>query len=212
MILDIDLVSDFVCRGAFSARCASTARSTAACGAPGSRSAGQLAAVLPVPDARFRANRIAPSSKRSSRRTADDEVLARVSKRRRPTTCISRRPHRDSTNTLNAHRLSYARSRSARRSSASARRRSAVRGAFPAGTGYRRRRHARRHRHCDGDNKDAVRAYLDSDADTATVKRMAAQVRNQGIAGCLFHHQPQARGVRAQSATALGAAILQALG
>ena len=64
----------------------------------------------------------------------------------------------------------------------------------------------------NGDNRDAVRAYLESDADAATVKRMASQIRKQGISGVPFFIMNRKLAVSgAQSTAALGAAILQAL-
>lgn len=62
------------------------------------------------------------------------------------------------------------------------------------------------------DKADALRAYLESDADAATVRRMAAQVQQQGVTGVpffIFNRKLAVSG--AQSAGALGAAMLQAL-
>lgn len=63
-----------------------------------------------------------------------------------------------------------------------------------------------------GDKADAVLAYLESDADVATVKRMAAQVSKQGVTGVPFFILNRKLAVSgAQTPAALGAAILQAL-
>lgn len=62
------------------------------------------------------------------------------------------------------------------------------------------------------DKADALRAYLESDADAATVRRMAAQVQQQGVTSVpffIFNRKLAVSG--AQSAGALGAAMLQAL-
>lgn len=61
------------------------------------------------------------------------------------------------------------------------------------------------------DKADALRAYLESDADAATVRRMAAQVQQQGVTSVpffIFNRKLAVSG--AQSAGALGAAMLQA--
>lgn len=63
-----------------------------------------------------------------------------------------------------------------------------------------------------GDKADAVRAYLESDADTAVVQRMAAQVQQQGVTGVPFFILNRKLAVSgAQSVAAMGAALLQAL-
>jgi predicted DsbA family dithiol-disulfide isomerase len=62
-----------------------------------------------------------------------------------------------------------------------------------------------------GDKREAVLAYLDSDRDVAAVKRMAAQVQQQGIDSVPYFIIDRKLGVAgAQSATVLGAALLQA--
>lgn len=61
-----------------------------------------------------------------------------------------------------------------------------------------------------GEKREAIAAWLDSDADAATVKRMATQLQRQGIDGVpffIFNRRLAVSG--AQSAAALGAAILQ---
>jgi len=61
-----------------------------------------------------------------------------------------------------------------------------------------------------GENRDAIAAYLDGDEDAAAVNRMAAQLQRQGIQGVpffIFNRRLAVSG--AQSATALGAAMLQ---
>lgn len=62
-----------------------------------------------------------------------------------------------------------------------------------------------------GDRRDAVTSYLGSDRDAATVKRMAAQIQQQGVTGVpffIFNRKLAISG--AQSVAALGAALLQA--
>ncbi|ANQ85446.1 hypothetical protein dqs_2415 [Azoarcus olearius] len=64
----------------------------------------------------------------------------------------------------------------------------------------------------DGGKADAFRNYLKSDADADTVRRMAGQVQQQGISAVpffIFNRKIAVSG--AQSAGALGAAMLQAL-
>lgn len=61
-----------------------------------------------------------------------------------------------------------------------------------------------------GDDEDAVAAYLDGEDDAAAVRRMAGQLQRQGIEGVpffIFNRRLAVSG--AQSAVALGAAILQ---
>lgn len=63
-----------------------------------------------------------------------------------------------------------------------------------------------------GDKAEAVRAYLESDADVAVVRRMAAQVQQQGVTGVPFFILNRKLAVSgAQSVAAMGAALLQAL-
>jgi predicted DsbA family dithiol-disulfide isomerase len=63
-----------------------------------------------------------------------------------------------------------------------------------------------------GDDKDAVQSYLASGEDAASVKRMASQVRKQGISGVPFFILNRKLTVSgAQSPAVLGAAILRAL-
>jgi predicted DsbA family dithiol-disulfide isomerase len=64
----------------------------------------------------------------------------------------------------------------------------------------------------NGDERDEVQDYLDSSDDTATVKRMAAQVQKQGVSGVPFYILNRKLAVSgAQSPATLGAAILQSL-
>lgn len=63
-----------------------------------------------------------------------------------------------------------------------------------------------------GDRREDVEAYLESDEDTATVKRMAAQLQKQGINGVpffIFNRRLAVSG--AQTSAALGAAVLQSI-
>lgn len=63
-----------------------------------------------------------------------------------------------------------------------------------------------------GDRREDVEAYLESDEDAATVKRMAAQLQKQGINGVpffIFNRRLAVNG--AQGAATLGAALLQSL-
>jgi predicted DsbA family dithiol-disulfide isomerase len=63
-----------------------------------------------------------------------------------------------------------------------------------------------------GDSKDEVLAYLESGEDAATVKRMAAQLQKQGVTAVpffIFNRELVASG--AQSPAVLGAAMLQAI-
>jgi predicted DsbA family dithiol-disulfide isomerase len=63
-----------------------------------------------------------------------------------------------------------------------------------------------------GEDREAALAYLESDEDAATVKRMAAQLQAQGITGVpffIFNRKLAVSG--AQSPAALGAAILESL-
>lgn len=63
-----------------------------------------------------------------------------------------------------------------------------------------------------GDKAEAVTRYLESDADVAAVRRMAAQLQKQGVTGVPFFILDRKQAVSgAQSAAVLGAAILQAL-
>lgn len=63
-----------------------------------------------------------------------------------------------------------------------------------------------------GDKAEAVRAYLESDADAAAVRKMAAQVQQQGVTGVPFFILNRKLAVSgAQSVAAMGAALLQAL-
>lgn len=63
-----------------------------------------------------------------------------------------------------------------------------------------------------GDKAEMVRAYLESDADTATVRKMAAQVQQQGVSAVPFFILDRKLAVSgAQSVAAMGAALLQAL-
>ncbi|MCK9988611.1 MAG: hypothetical protein AzoDbin1_05083 [Azoarcus sp.] len=63
-----------------------------------------------------------------------------------------------------------------------------------------------------GDRREDVEAYLESDEDAATVKRMAAQLQKQGVSGVpffIFNRRLAVSG--AQTSAALGAAVLQSL-
>ncbi|NMF88528.1 DsbA family oxidoreductase [Aromatoleum petrolei] len=63
-----------------------------------------------------------------------------------------------------------------------------------------------------GDRREDVEAYLESDEDTATVKRMAAQLQKQGVNGVpffIFNRRLAVSG--AQTSAVLGAAVLQSL-
>ena len=63
-----------------------------------------------------------------------------------------------------------------------------------------------------GENRDKTLAYLESGEDLTNVKRMAEQVRKQGVDGVpLFIIDRKLALSGAQSSTAIGAAILQAL-
>ena len=63
-----------------------------------------------------------------------------------------------------------------------------------------------------GENRDKALAYLESGEDLTNVKRMAEQVRKQGVDGVpLFIIDRKLALSGAQSSTAIGAAILQAL-
>lgn len=63
-----------------------------------------------------------------------------------------------------------------------------------------------------GDRRESVLDYLASDRDTATVKRLAAGLQQQGVSGVPFFILNRRLAVSgAQSAAALGAAILQSL-
>lgn len=63
-----------------------------------------------------------------------------------------------------------------------------------------------------GDRREDVEAYLESDEDAATVKRMAAQLQKQGVNGVpffIFNRRLAVSG--AQTSAALGAAVLQSI-
>ena len=63
-----------------------------------------------------------------------------------------------------------------------------------------------------GDRREDVEAYLESDEDAATVKRMAAQLHKQGVSGVpffIFNRRLAVSG--AQTSAALGAAVLQSI-
>lgn len=63
-----------------------------------------------------------------------------------------------------------------------------------------------------GDRREDVEAYLESDEDAATVKRMAAQLQKQGVNGVpffIFNRRLAVSG--AQTSAVLGAAVLQSL-
>jgi predicted DsbA family dithiol-disulfide isomerase len=63
-----------------------------------------------------------------------------------------------------------------------------------------------------GERRAEVLAYLDGDTDAASVQRMAARLRQQGVEGApffIFNRRLAVSG--AQSATVLGAALLQSL-
>lgn len=63
-----------------------------------------------------------------------------------------------------------------------------------------------------GDRRENILAYLESDRDVATVRRLAAGLRQQGVDGVPFFILNRRLAVSgAQSAAALGAAILQSL-
>lgn len=63
-----------------------------------------------------------------------------------------------------------------------------------------------------GERRDSVREWLDSSADTDKVQRMVAGVRKQGIEGVPFYILNRKLAVSgAQSAAVLGAALLQSL-
>ncbi|MBR0565853.1 DsbA family oxidoreductase [Azoarcus sp. L1K30] len=63
-----------------------------------------------------------------------------------------------------------------------------------------------------GENRDNTQAYLESGEDLGNVRRMAEQVKKQGITGVPFFIIDRKLAVSgAQSSTAIGAAILQAL-
>ncbi len=63
-----------------------------------------------------------------------------------------------------------------------------------------------------GENRDQILAWLESDDATATVRRMATQVQQQGVSGVPFFILNRKLAVSgAQSPATLGAAMLQAL-
>ena len=216
MILDIDLVSDFVCPWCFLGKM----RLNRAIEQVLATRAGLEVRVnwLPFflnPDTPPAGEPYRPflEAKFGGARQADD-VLARVSAAAAPDGLqfafdkIATRP-----NTLKAHRLSYR-----AQSLGQTQQRVTALGEALFAAHFQ---HGRDIGDIDtlvdiavanGDNKDAVRAYLESDADAATVKRMAAQIREQGITGVPFFILNRKLAVSgAQSTAALGAAILQAL-
>lgn len=216
MILDIDLVSDFVCPWCFLGKM----RLNRAIEQVLATRAGLEVRVnwLPFflnPDTPPAGEPYRPflEAKFGDARQADD-VLARVSAAAAPDGLqfafdkIATRP-----NTLKAHRLSYR-----AQSLGQTQQRVTALGEALFAAHFQ---HGRDIGDIDtlvdiavanGDNKDAVRAYLESDADAATVKRMAAQIREQGITGVPFFILNRKLAVSgAQSTAALGAAILQAL-
>lgn len=217
MILDIDLVSDFVCPWCFLGKVRLN------------RAIDELRATRPdleervnwlpfflYPDTPASGEPYRPflEAKFGGARQAD-EVLARLAEAAAPDGVhfayerIATRP-----NTLNAHRLSYrAQSLGQTQQRVSALGEALFAAHFQQGRDIGDVDTLVDIAAATGDNKDAVRAYLDSDADTATVKRMASQIRKQGISGVPFFILNRRLAVSgAQSATALGAAILQALG
>lgn len=217
MILDIDLVSDFVCPWCFLGKVRLN------------RAIDQLR--IARPDLEVRVNWLpfflypdAPLSGEPYREFIEakfggarqaDEVLARLVAAAAPDDLhfafdrIATRP-----NTLHAHRLSYrAQSLGQTQQRVGALGEALFAAHFQQGRDIGDVDTLVDIAAATGDNKDAVRIYLDSDADTVTVKRMAAQVRKQGISGVPFFIINRKLAVSgAQSATALGAAILQALG
>jgi len=216
MILDIDLVSDFVCPWCFLGKVRLA------------RAIEQLRAARPDLEVRvnwlpFFLNPDTPAAGESYRAFLEakfggahqaDEMLMQVAEAAAPDGVrfafdkIATRP-----NTLRAHRLSY---RAQSLGQTQERVTSLGDALFAAHF-----QHGRDIGDIDtlvdiavanGDNRDAVRAYLESDADAATVKRMASQIRKQGISGVPFFIMNRKLAVSgAQSTAALGAAILQAL-
>ncbi|NMG30741.1 DsbA family oxidoreductase [Aromatoleum evansii] len=217
MILDIDFVSDFVCPWCFLGK---------------TRLARALEQVREShPDIEVRVNWLpfflnpdTPAAGEPYRpfleakfggRRAADEVLARVADAATPDGLqfafdrIATRP-----NTLPAHRLTY-RAQSVGHTSA---RINALGEALFAA-------HFQQGRdigdiatlvdiavETTGDRREDVEAYLESDEDAATVRRMAVQLQKQGVNGVpffIFNRRLAVSG--AQTSAVLGAAVLQSL-